>query len=241
MIVQIGVFIISIIPATALFFWCRDALRKGQPVEEAYKKLCNNAITRGLLCSAPVILESFLFALLEAFAPGLRDLPPVPKRAFHDFFVLAFSEELVKYLMLKGLMKKNPDYPYAWLEVIVFMVSVGIGFELIESLVYAFSTNVGQILVRGVTAMHAGFGFIMGNFLGKGRKTGDKKYRILGFVLPWLIHGLFDFSLSEEADTLGFVFTFIAVTLAALSFVLLIYMVFFMRKARENEKYTEPF
>ena len=45
---------------------------------------------------------------------------------------------------------------------IVFMVIVSIGFELLESVLYAFMPNPIQILVRGVLMMHAIFGFIAG-------------------------------------------------------------------------------
>ena len=240
MIILIGAFLVSIIPAAGAFYWFRENMRKGQPIEPEYKRLCNSAIIRGLVSAAPIILVSFLINIIENFMPGLSSLPPAPKQFFHDMFVLAFAEELVKYLMFRGLMKKNPDYPYGWLDVIVFMVSVGIGFELIEGVVYAFGSGPGHMLVRGITAMHAGFAFIMGYFMGKGMKTGDKKYTVLGFVVPWIMHGLYDFSLSEEATALNSdIAAIVAVGLALLCLVIFVYMIFFMRKARENEEFVQ--
>lgn len=48
-------------------------------------------------------------------------------QAYYTFFVLAFAEELVKFLTFKKLLKKN-DYAYSWFNLTIFMVIVGLGF-----------------------------------------------------------------------------------------------------------------
>ncbi|MGX8714522.1 MAG: hypothetical protein ACSW8A_02095 [Lachnospiraceae bacterium] len=45
---------------------------------------------------------------------------------------------------------------------------------------------------------HAGYGFLTGYFYGRGSKTGQPAMRRMGFLLVWMIHGLYDFSLSQE-------------------------------------------
>lgn len=102
----------------------------------------------------------------------------VPIAIYHNFIVLALAEEIAKYRILKGLLKKNP-YPYTWIDITSSMMIVGIGFEITESVAYAFGSNAGMMLTRGLTAMHCGYGFIMGYFIGKGMQTGQKRYTIL--------------------------------------------------------------
>ena len=54
------------------------------------------------------------------------------------------------------------------------------------------------MIVRGLTVGHGGYGFIMGYLMGKGEATSSKASTALGFVVPWLMHGLYDYSLSES-------------------------------------------
>ena len=60
-----------------------------------------------------------------------------------------------------------------------------------------FSSNVAQILVSGVTNMHAAFGLIMGYILAKGYRKSRKKPAILAILVSTLIHGLYDLCLHE--------------------------------------------
>lgn len=55
-----------------------------------------------------------------------------------------------------------------------------------------------------------------------------------------LLHGLYDFSLSDEIGTITDVFSFIAVTLAVLDLVIIIALIIFIHKNKNNPKYTEP-
>ena len=77
----------------------------------------------------------------------------------------------MKFLAMKRVIK---DRPSSWLEVTVFMTLSGLGFEVIEAIPYAISSGAAPMLVRGVTMMHAAFGFVTGYFYGKGLHTGKK-------------------------------------------------------------------
>lgn len=160
---------------------------------------------------------------------------------YHAFFVLAFAEEVAKFSMLLRLMRKNPTHKFTWLEVIIYMVCVATGFELLESVVYAFGSGPMHMFVRGITDMHAGFGFIMGFFYGKALKTGNKAYCVPAFLVPWLMHGLYDFSLSEEINAVFDWFGMIALLLAIICAVLLVYMIVFVTKATRKRDYMTPF
>ena len=55
-----------------------------------------------------------------------------------------------------------------------------------------------------------------------------------------LLHGLYDFSLTEEVETITDASAFIAVTLAVLDQVIIIALIIFICKNKNNPKYTEP-
>ena len=101
------------------------------------------------------------------------------------------------------------------------------------------STNVGQIIVRGIAMGHVSYGFLMGYFRGKGMKTGNGFYRILACVLPWAMHALYNFSLSPVVAGNDF-FTFTAVTLAALDVIIWVFFVLKLRKWRDSIEFTLP-
>jgi hypothetical protein len=54
------------------------------------------------------------------------------------------------------------------------------------------------------------------------------------------MHGLYDFSLSDEIETITDASGFIAVTLAVLDLVIIIALIIFIRKNKNNPKYTGP-
>ena len=120
------------------------------------------------------------------------------------------------------------------------MTIVGIGFDLIESLIYAIGASFPVVLIRGICIPHAGYGFLAGYYYGKGVKERKPAVRKIGFVLAWLLHGLYDFSLSEEFIALNDNLMAVALLLAVLDIVLVILLVRFVKKAKNQETYTEP-
>ena len=233
MLMLVGAFIVSLIPSFALFFWMRAF--KDDPT---YRANCNKALKYGLCSTFAVLPLSFAFNVVEVVS-GIRELGPVATDAFHALLVLALSEEITKFLTFRFFVKKTP-YPHSWLDLMVAMIAVGTGFEVLEGLVYAFGSGVPHMLVRGITAMHVAFAFIMGYFYGKAQSTGQKGYLVLAILLPWLMHGAYDFCLSESLAQISDAFGLISLGLAALSAVLLVVMVVFMRKARRQDVYTRP-
>ena len=156
-------------------------------------------------------------------------------KAIYNFVVLALAEELVKYIAFRLLLKKKL-YAYTWADVVAFMVIIGTAFGLIEDLPYAIGSSPMQIIVRGVTMGHVGYGFIMGWFYGKKLYTGKKGWGVIAFLLPWLMHGIYDFSLTPELLELNDNLMFIALTIALIDIVLLILMIRFFVRARKHKK-----
>ena len=119
------------------------------------------------------------------------------------------------------------------------MVIVGTAFGLMEALPYAFDASPMMMLVRGFTMGHVGYGFIMGWFYGKRLYTGKKKYAVISVLLPWLLHGIYDFSLTPELLEVNENLMFLALFMALLDIVMLILMIrFFVRSKKTGTVYA---
>lgn len=221
-------------PSLVLYFWLSRRLKN----EPAYQQSCKKALITGIVSTFPVLLTSgALYLLLRV--TRLQDTNALLYEALYKFIVLAFAEELVKYLAFRRFLKKS-DYPCSWLDLTVFMTIVGMGFGLWESLVYLFGSGPMVMLMRGIVLPHAGYGTIVGWFYGKSLKTGKRGFTALGIVISWLLHGLYDFCLSQEFVALSDAIMVLALVLEALNLVLVIWLIIFAVRGQRNKKYTEP-
>ncbi len=206
-----------------------------------YRKSCNSAIIRGVISVLPILALSAVLFFLNMFlrVTILHDADPLIYKAIYTFVVLAFAEELIKYLAFRFLLNKK-TYAYSWADVVAFMVIIGTTFGILEDIPYAFGSNPIEMLVRGVTMGHVGYGFIMGWFYGKSLHTGKKHFTIIAFILPFILHGLYDFSLSPEFIAINDDFAIIAVSLALFDIILLILMIRFFIRSKKKAFYNEP-
>lgn len=227
-------FIANLVPSLAIFFWFKNYMK---PDNQEFKAECNKAFKYGFLSVIAVLGVSLVFTLIKA-ALKLDKINFFLERAFYKFIVLALAEELVKYFTFRKL-EKSSTFKYTWLDCIIFMTIVGLAFGVAEDIPYAIGSGPIHMIIRGVTAMHLGYGFILGYFIGKARYTGKKSYLIIGFIIPWLLHGLYDFGLTPELLDLGDQVAIISVSLAVFAFITLIFLIFFMRKAKDDPKYNE--
>ena len=232
MLVLIGALLASMIFPLATYFFLRNAHKENPD----YRKDCRKLLLSGLLLCIPVFGFSLLCDLVFVFL-GLRSKYPFLKPVFEAFVLMAFSEELMKYLLAGKIIKKNHS-AVSFLDVMSYTTIAAIGFEIMESVVYVASANVAQILVRGITNMHAAFGLIMGYILAKGYKKNGKAPVVQAVLASTLIHGIYDFCLSEEIIETDW--GYISLLLAALCLVLVVYNFFFMTKARKKSYYTDP-
>ena len=202
---------------------------------DSFKKDCFNLLWNGLLLGFPVFGFSLLCNIIFNVS-HISDKLPVLKMLFSAFILKAFSEELMKYILSRKKINKNKE-TISFLELMAFTCISAIGFEIMEAFVYFFSTNIPQILVRGITNMHAAFGLLMGYIIAKGYKSGKKNPEILGILIPTVIHGVYDLCLEESLmDKWGG----ISLAIAAASLIFNIYIFFFIRKAKKDPYYTDP-
>lgn len=237
MLINVIIFLLSVIPSVLIFVWLRN--RHADSI--LYKNSCRYALVGGAVSVLPILLLSAILFIVNAALKLtlLKDANVLIYQAIYKFIVLAFAEEIVKFITLKIVLKKS-QYPYSWADVTALMVIIGTVFGLMEDLPYAIGATPAQMLVRGFTMGHVGYGFIMGWFYGKRLYTVKKRYGVIAVLLPWLIHGLYDFSLTPELLEFNDNFMLLALLLAALDVVLLILMIRFFIKARKKDFYNEP-
>ncbi|MBR2824813.1 MAG: PrsW family intramembrane metalloprotease [Solobacterium sp.] len=240
MVLIIGAALISFLPTVFLLLWFKK--RIGLQHDETYDNAYKIVLKKGFITILLVIACSALFAVIEGGLGFLLKGPdsyPLLFAAYHTFIVLALSEELVKTFQFYSSIKKM-EYKYTWLDMIIFMTTIGLCFGLLESILYVVGADVIQILVRGVMTFHGGLGFIEGWFYGLAKVKGKKWYAVLGFLIAWIIHGAYDFGLSEEFLTLGEYAPFLSVNLAILAVIIFIVMIVFFFTVKKKEKYLKP-
>lgn len=176
---------------------------------------------------------STFFALVSErlFGTLLSSLVPKESKAYNVllyFGVVAISEELSKFVLLKKRTWRNPEFNCLY-DGVVYATAVSLGFALWENISYVTMYGFTTALVRAVTAVpgHACFGVFMGVFysLAKsndymGNKERSSFFNVLAVVVPVLLHGAYDYIASMEVQDFSWTFIIFVVVLFAVSFIL---------------------
>ena len=234
MIIAVLCLLISFIPALLLYRYLRNLRRD----DAQYRQDCRRLLGRGLLCSVCVAAAVLVLSIIWGIT-GLDQRAPLLTDAFHAFVLAALVEELVKYVSTNSVIRKNSG-SVSWLDCIAYAAIVGIGFQLIETVVYMIESSPGQILVRGFTMGHPSYGMLMGYFIGKALYTGKRSCRAAAFGLPFLLHGLYDFSLADGVQAINDNLVFLPFISIIIELTILIRILLLIRKERHGTKYTEP-
>lgn len=125
--------------------------------------------------------------------------------AYMAFIVAAFTEECLKWMIVRWIVWRSPHYNEHY-DGIIYAVFVSLGFALVENLLYVFDGGLQVALLRAVLAVpgHGLFAVMMGYHLSLARfgKPEEKKRRLfLGLFFPVMFHGLYDFALMYMNET----------------------------------------
>ncbi|HYW95391.1 MAG TPA: PrsW family glutamic-type intramembrane protease [Bacteroidales bacterium] len=189
------VLILSLSPVFIIltYVWFRDKYEK-EPVSLLVKSL----VAGGLMVIPVMVVET----LLTALKPAVGELSGA---GYTAFVVAGFTEELFKFLALYILVWKNPNFNEKF-DGIVYAVFVSLGFAAVENVMYVASGGVGVALTRALTAVpaHALFGITMGYYLGIAHMVPHKRHIFLrkAFIIPFLLHGAYDFILLSQVPLL---------------------------------------
>jgi len=179
----------AIAPALLLFayIWWRDP--KKEPFNELFK-----ALALGISICIPVaVLEYGIKALLFGANGEPATLFGTTMEAF---FVAALPEEGAKLLVLWLLLRKN-KYFDEHIDGIVYAVCVGLGFAVIENIMYVITSDnwVLVALMRSLLAVpgHYAFAILMGYYFALYYFVDrSQKNAFMMFFMPFMAHGIYD-------------------------------------------------
>lgn len=175
----------------------------------------------GMISVIPaIILELVLGYVLDMVYPGYTQGPLY--NLIYFFLVVGFSEEFSKRLMVNVAVWKSPEFNYHF-DAIIYYATSALGFAACENIMYM--TEYGaEIAISRLIPVHVICGIFMGYCMGWA-KTAElngmmdlcKRRKVVGLIIPIIIHGTWDFCVSSESDAaVGFVLIMIIVlTIAA--------------------------
>ena len=123
------------------------------------------------------------------------------ERLLFSFLGPAWCEELLKFIILYFIVLKRNEFNEP-MDGIVYGVAVSLGFATLENYEYVFilaekwEIDPYQMAIwRSYSAvpMHGLLGCVMGFYFGMFSFTANKKYLILCLLIPFIIHGLYNF------------------------------------------------
>lgn len=123
------------------------------------------------------------------------------ERLLYSFLGPAWCEELLKFIILYYVVLKRSEFNEP-MDGIVYGVAVSLGFATLENYEYVFihsekwEIDPYQIAIwRSYSAvpLHGLLGCVMGFYFGMYSFTANKKYLILCLLIPFIIHGLYNF------------------------------------------------
>lgn len=209
--------LLSLLPVTILF-WAYY-LRERTP------SVPGRVITRffavGMAAVVPALLvERFVFSSVQRFSPVAASLffaESFPLETLRDlllavavsFGLVALVEEGFRFLLLRSLLRRSAELDQV-VDGLHVGVASGIGFAFVENTLYFlrlfergdFDTLAVVFFLRFLVSTfgHVAFGGIMGVELAKAAADPlERRARVWrAFLVPWVLHGLFDLFLSVE-------------------------------------------
>ncbi|MCP4054603.1 PrsW family intramembrane metalloprotease [Mesoflavibacter zeaxanthinifaciens subsp. sabulilitoris] len=143
-----------------------------------------------------VIITTIFYIFFNNFLP-LEDKLSVWEQFKQAFFVVGFSEELSKYLIVLLFAQRHKEFNEPF-DGIVYAVMVSMGFAATENIMYVLQHGASTALLRAFTAVpaHATFGILMGYFMGMAKFKPNKLFlNLCGLLLAIVFHGAYDFFL----------------------------------------------
>lgn len=147
-------------------------------------------------------VERFMYALISSF----YDTATIEFAWMENTIGVALVEEFSKWFVFMALVWKNKNFDYRY-DGIVYAVSASLGFAALENILYIVSYGTGVSIGRAIFAIpgHATFGVFMGFWLSRAKTfwLDGKLFRmrickLFSLAIPMLIHGFYDFLLSEQ-------------------------------------------
>ncbi|MGG1675118.1 glutamic-type intramembrane protease PrsW [Neobacillus sp. NRS-1170] len=162
------------------------------------------------------VLRTFLYGALLVFPimfiqHVLETENLLQSHLLDAFLNTGLLEEFFKWFILFYAIYQHVEFDEPF-DGIVYAVSVSLGFATVENIFYLIANGIEHAMTRALlpVSSHALFGVIMGFYLGKAKFTdGNKaKWIFLSLLLPFILHGFYDFILISQEHWLFIIFPF---------------------------------
>ena len=201
------VLVAGLLPVAVLLFYIysHDKIEK-EPTGLLIKLLFFGCLS----CIPAVILESVWTNFLQGIGMNPYSLIYI---LIENFLVVALAEEGSKRVLLQLGSWNNPAFNYVF-DGVVYAVCVSLGFAGLENVLYISGFGMDVAVVRGLAAvpLHCICGVFMGHYYGlektyvvRGMVNEAKNAKLMGLLIPILIHGFYDFAASIGSDTFVYI------------------------------------
>jgi len=174
-----------------------------------------------------MVLKIFFFGMIAAipavllelgFAESIKsfNLSPTIFSLLYVFIGIALTEEVLKYLVVRGEVLKNSEFDEP-VDTMLYMIIAALGFAASENLLILFSLEtpfqfyetflVSSFRFVGATFLHTLCSGLIGYFLAISFFETKKRFRlkVLGITTAVVLHGFYNFSIMKIEGTAKFV------------------------------------
>jgi protease PrsW len=225
---HLGVALSGVIPALVAM-WIIDRLDAKRPEPASTRRL---VVFFGMVSVVPALVLELV--LTNQVGGQLEPQLTYQGSSFHAFVVAAAVEEACKILVVYWVVWRKPELDER-MDGIVYASRAGLGFALVENVLYLFSQHSlqGQIIVwveRALLAVpgHAMWTGMIGAMAARRRFDGTGVGLIGGYLLAVAFHGAYDLSVFvqlplhlEAQDLLGHALMLVPIALTVLAFFVL--------------------
>lgn len=191
-------FVLSVLPVILVgkYIYKKD-------INKEPKKLLKKLFIYGILSC---FLTLFITLVLELLFPIFS--LETENANFFELFIqvfigIALVEEFSKWIMVYKISYNNKEYDEVY-DMVVYATFVSLGFACFENILYVMSKGITTAFLRGILSVpgHACNGVFMGYYLSLSKlallnnnEKLCKKNKILSLLVPFLLHGIYDFCL----------------------------------------------
>ena len=182
-------FLMAIVPSAVLLWLFISNDRYPEPA---------GALLFSFLLGVLIVLGIYLiYPFLQLVELILPTGNPYAVGAWHAFLLAALPEESLKLIVLRRYCVSHPAFDEP-MDGIVYGVTVSLGFATAENLLYVMNGGMSVAVGRAFLAVpcHALVGAVMGYHVGRAAFTKGERVKpyLKAFLLPVLLHGLYDFA-----------------------------------------------
>lgn len=136
----------------------------------------------------------------------------------YSFLGVSLIEEFSKWICSYLFLKNNKNYNYLF-DGIVYTTFVALGFATVENILYTLDGGILTAIIRAITTVpaHAFFGIFSGYYLSLAKKEKKTKYLFYSLLIPFLLHGFYDFCLLMQNVSLFLIYLVFVVFLYVVS------------------------